>query len=422
MRQGNLFEGGRLQMTDSIRLTVESLVAYGAGRHWAIAWSGGKDSTLLVTLVVYLIASGRVPAPKSLTICYADTRMELLPLWIAAAAIREELEERGHDVRVVLAPLDERFFVYMFGRGVPPPSNTFRWCTPQIKVEPMQRALEDVALAHGLGARALDPKKGRPVYRGHGAEKLLVLTGVRLGESAARDGRIALACGRDGAECGQGWYQETLPTALCDTLAPVLHWRTCHVWEWNKHWAPSAEFGDWSTEALADAYGGDEAEDSNTRTGCTGCNLTSDDHTLKKILRIPRWAYLAPLKGLRRLYAELKLPQNRLRKAGGETRQDGTLCANQQRMGPLTFEARRMGLARVEAIQAEVNEAAARDARPTIDLINAAERARILELIDAQTWPDGWDGTEPVADVMLDRVLAGGAVQPLLFDALRGSR
>lgn len=73
-----LFGERRNQMTDSIRLTVESLQAYGpAHEHWALAWSGGKDSTALVTLVVWLIESGRVAAPKSLTVLYADTRLEL---------------------------------------------------------------------------------------------------------------------------------------------------------------------------------------------------------------------------------------------------------------------------------------------------------------------------------------------------------
>jgi hypothetical protein len=38
-------------------------------------------------------------------------------------------------------------------------------------------------------------------------ERLLMLTGVRLGESAVRDRRIALSCSRNGAECGQGWFQ-----------------------------------------------------------------------------------------------------------------------------------------------------------------------------------------------------------------------
>jgi len=190
IKQGNLFEGQRLQMDQSIDLTIQSLLTYGPQhKHWAIAWSGGKDSTTLLTLVVWLIESGKVPRPETLTVCYADTRMELLPLSAAALDIQDELRERGIEVRVAMAPMDKRFFVYMLGRGVPPPNNnTFRWCTRQIKIEPMAAEL-----------RRLFGDRG---------EKILMLTGVRQGESAMRDGRIAMSCGKDGAECGQGWYQE----------------------------------------------------------------------------------------------------------------------------------------------------------------------------------------------------------------------
>lgn len=403
-RQGSLFGGARLQMTESIRLTVESLLAYGPRfEHWAIAWSGGKDSSTLVTLVVYLITSGRLSRPRTLTVLYADTRMELLPLSFAAAAIRDELAEHGIDVRVVMAPLNKRFFVYILGRGVPPPNNnTLRWCTRQIKIDPMAVELQRLRAQHG--------------------QKLLVLTGVRQGESAIRDGRIAMSCSRDGAECGQGWYQETLPAALCDTLAPLLHWRVCHVWEWLRHWAPSAEFGDWSTEVIADAYGGDEAEEVNARTGCVGCPLAQRDAALDAVIARPAWAYLAPLKELRPLYRELREPPVRLRKPGRELRQDGTPAKNPQRMGPITLEARAAALGRVLDIQARVNAVALQLGRPLVDLLNAEEEARIRELIAAETWPDGWEGDEPTADVMLDQVFADGTVQPLLIDALRGSR
>lgn len=422
-----LFEGARLQMNEAIELTIASLLAYGTkSRHWAIAWSGGKDSSMVLTLVIHLILSGKVAPPASLTVLYADTRLELVPLWIAAGHIRGEIAEHAEAldamgcklrVEVVTAEMDRRFFVYMLGRGVPPPSNSFRWCTPGIKIEPMERALEGLAVSLGFGEMIANPRKaGRPViYRGHGADKLLVLTGVRVGESAARDDRIALSCGRDGAECGQGWFQETLPEALCDTLAPALHWRVCHVWRWLRDHAPEEQFGGWSTRVIADAYGGDEAEEANARTGCVGCNLTSDDHSLNMICKNPRWRYLLPLKGLRRLYAELKRPRSRLRKAGIEKRADGTNASNPQRMGPLTFEARRMGLARVLEIQAEVNALAAAQGRPAIDILNPDEARRITELIDAGTWPDGWDGAEPRADVPLDKVFRNGAVQPLLF-------
>lgn len=375
-----LFQDQRLQMTESIELTLASLRAYGPKhRHWAIAWSGGKDSTTLLTLVVYLLESGKIEAPERFTILNADTRMELTPLALAADEITAELRERGIEVRKVLPPLDLRFFVYMLGRGVPPPNNnTFRWCTRQIKVDPMQAELE----------RLTDPAGG----------KVLVLTGVRQGESAIRDGRIAMSCGKNGAECGQGWYQETLPGALCDTLAPILHWRVCHVWEWLRHWAPAPEFGDWSTAVIADAYGGDEAEEINARTGCIGCPLASQDTALDTIIQNPRWAYLWPLKELRPLYRELRLPRNRLRQPGGERRKDGSLSRNQHRMGPLTLDARRDALGRVLDVQARCNEGAEKLARPRVDILNAEEQARIEELIAAGTFPRKWSGEEARAD------------------------
>ena len=198
----SLFESERLTLTKSIALTVESLKAYAPNyRHWAIAFSGGKDSSATVTVVAHLIETGVIPRPESLTVLYADTRMEMPPLQICAMRTMAGLRARGFDTRVVLPAMDDRYFVYMFGRGVPPPKNRFRWCTSQIKIEPMLSVLK--ALRDSTG------------------EKLLMLTGVRLGESAARDARIVLSCSRDGAECGQGWFQEATPESVADTLAAV---------------------------------------------------------------------------------------------------------------------------------------------------------------------------------------------------------
>ncbi len=401
--QRDFFDGGRrLQMTESIELTIQSLQAYGPDhQHWGIAWSGGKDSSATLTLICWLIDTGRIKAPKSLTVFYADTRQELPPLAIAAEQIMDELRERGIAVEVVTAAMDKRFMVYILGRGVPPPNNnTLRWCTRQIKIDPMQEAI----------AERLDRIEGN----------FLMITGVRQGESAIRDQRIEMSCGKDGAECGQGWYQQVLPNAKglrgrIATLAPLLHWRVCHVWEWLKHWAPQEEFGDWSTAMIADAYGGDEAEEINARTGCVGCPLASEDTALNTVLLQPGWMHLRPLLGIRVLWRELREPRNRIKKAGAERLKDGSIAKNPQRMGPLTLEARAAGLARVLAIQQECNEAAQRAGRPSISLINAEEEARIRALIAAETWPEGWDGDEPPADAVMATVYQNGAVQPLLF-------
>jgi DNA sulfur modification protein DndC len=393
------WDDSRTTLDEAVSQTVASLREYGSRyQHWALAYSGGKDSTALVTVVCHLIRSGAVGRPTTLTVLYADTRMELPPLQISAEAVMRCVRIQGYQARMVMPPLDDRFMVYVLGRGVPPPSNTFRWCTGQIKVEPMVAAL--AGLREAVGG------------------KLLMLTGVRVGESAARDARIALSCSsKNGGECGQGWFQEATPEAVADTLAPLLHWRVCHVWDWIRHRAPSAGFP--TAAVIADVYGGkNDAEgslDLSARTGCVGCNLASRDDALDRTLSLPQWSYLAPLKRLRPLYAGWKRPGNRLRKPGGETRANGSLGANQGRLGPLTHAARLQGLADVLAIQADINVAARASGRPEYSLINAEEEARIRGLNAVGTWPNGWDGTEPVGDSLPFEVRRDGSVQSFLW-------
>lgn len=393
MKAVSLFESERMKLAEAIELTVQSLCAYGERyKNWAMAFSGGKDSTAAVTLVANLIETGRIPTPKSLTVLYADTRMEITPLHVSAMGVLEELAQRGIETKIVLPKLDDRFFVYMFGRGVPPPKNRFRWCTSQIKIEPMLAALAGLRQAAG--------------------EKFLMLTGVRLGESAARDTRIITSCSRDGAECGQGWFQEATPEAIADTLAPLLHWRVCNVWAWLTAHAPDHGF---PTLPIAQAYGGEEAEEINARTGCIGCPLASRDAALQAVIRQKHWAYLQPLTRLKPLYEELSFDhRHRIRKAGGELRKDGTLAKNPQRVGPLTMAARQYGVSVVLDVQNQINHAAGHLGRPCIDLLNAEELDRIYELIAAGTWPDGWDGTEPAGDSVLDKVFNDGTIQPLI--------
>lgn len=395
-RSRTLFDGARTTMQDSIRMTAESLNAYGPLHdHWAIAWSGGKDSTTTLTLVLYLIESGQVAAPKSLTVFYADTRLELTPLAISATQMMGQLRDRGIAVQVVMAPMDQRFMVYMLGRGVPPAGAGFRWCTGLVKINPMKVAVRE--LAANLG------------------ERFLMLIGLRLGESAARDERIAIACTTNGGECGQGLYQSALPDTEAAILSPVLHWRVCHVWDWLRVFAPTRKYGEWDTQLLADAYGGDEAEEINARTGCIGCPVASRDMALDAVLPMPAWSYLAPMKGLRPLWEELRLAKHRIRKPGGETGKDGKPVHNQNRMGPLQLASRLWALDHVLDIQSRVNTEARRIGRPEIDILNAEEELRIRELIDSNTWPDKWTGAEPAATDMYVETFRDGTAQPLLF-------
>lgn len=383
-----------MTLQDSIDYTVLSFAAYAENhKHWSVSFSGGKDSSATLAITMYLIDAGLIKRPETLTVIYCDTGLELLPLHHTAMQILAEVEKRGAKVLVVRPELDKRFFVYMFGRGVPPPNPTFRYCTGNLKIAPMIKALKAI--------------------REDAGEKFLSLIGVRIGESAARDDRIAIACGKD-AECGQGYYQETTPAHVADVMAPIIHWRVCHVWDLLQGFGPDHGL---PTAPIAQIYGqGTEYEEAASRTGCTACNVTSHDHSLDKVLRIPEWEYLKPLKRLRPLYKELGSPIRRLRKTEPERNADGQLVKNLHRLGPMLMDTRLWGLEQVMTIQYEINREADRLGRPLISLISPEERVRIMELIESNTWPNKWTGEEDAGDVLHDFVMPDGSVQPLLVD------
>jgi DNA sulfur modification protein DndC len=383
-RNVSLWGEERLTLEQAMALTIETMQAHASTYpHWVGAFSGGKDSTTVATFLMHLIETGHLQAPQQFSVIFADTGMEAPPLLFAALQTLKTLSARGVETQVVRPALDERFFVYMLGRGVPPPKNGFRWCTRLLKVKPMDRVLSSIREASN--------------------EKLLLLTGVREGESAARDKRIALACSKDDTECGQGYFHINPPGAVDDVLAPILHWRVCHVWDWLTFFAPRYGF---QTALVAQIYGGDEAQETYARTGCIGCNLVSEDKMLARMLALPAWRYLAPLQRLRPLYVELREPRHRLRQDGTKLLKDGSFPRNAMRMGPLTMEARRYGLAQIKALQQEVNRQALREGRPLISLVSEEEERRILELIAANTWPQGWTGTEPRADLNIPHAVS----------------
>jgi DNA sulfur modification protein DndC len=302
----------------------------------------------------------------------------------------DDLGRRGWQNKVVYPLLEKRFFVMMFGRGIPPSHSGFRWCTGVLKVDPMAELMRAI--------------------KGDSPEKLLVITGMRIGESANRDKRITLACGKNGGECGAGWYEETTPADVADVLSPILHWRTCHVWDWlmlgrKKHGLDCS--------LVAEVYDQD-ADGSSievlSRTGCVSCPVAARDYALERTIRKPEWQYLTPLMELRAMYEELSLPCNRLKKI--ERRKDGSISKRPMRLGPLVMDARKIGLAKVLDIQARVN--ATRGSQPEVSLINDEELACITQMIDADTWPQGWTGDEWAGNELIDEMRPGGLSLPML--------
>jgi DNA sulfur modification protein DndC len=420
----SLWQGQEVRKTleEAITDTIHAFYQTDAWSYdtWSIGYSGGKDSSALVTLLAYLFLFQVLPRPKRVIVHYADTGMEVPPLQQSALHILKHLALYGFETQVVHPELDERWFVYMLGRGIPlPSSGGMRWCTRVLKGDPMMAALT--------------------------GETALVLTGVREGESVARDGRITAACSKDGGECGQGYMHVKAEEKGNATLAAILGWRVCHVFDWLSFYAPSPQAvfrlfqkqgfspqypeslnGGFDTTAIADIYGDYDSEDGQVeglaaRTGCMYCPLVTnpkDDHPrtdkmMQRVTTLPQYAYLIPLMKLLDLYIALSQDDKRLQRV--VTRKNGMVVYPK---GPLTMQARQWGLAQVKAIQEEVNMLAREQGMADISLISQEEEQRILALIEANTWPKGWTGTEPLASVFQEPKEEPDFIQPPLFDAL----
>lgn len=214
---------------------------YEKNRRWIIAYSGGKDSTALVVMALYM---KEVHPDIDLSITYSDTMLEIPQMTAVAHSFLEAIEARyPAKVKIVYPDINDTYWVRMIGRGYPPPGPRFRWCTDKIKIRP---------------SRKLHKSKG------------LFITGLRLGESHQRDGRIKNSCLNGAAnECGGDMWMNQQGI---DVAAPIIRWSTEEVWSFlafsAKKVVPEVQY-------VIDLYG-----NTTMRFGCWMCTVVKKDKTL----------------------------------------------------------------------------------------------------------------------------------------------
>jgi DNA sulfur modification protein DndC len=111
---------------------------------WLVGFSGGKDSTMVASLIFDAILS--VPAAqrkKPVSVLCTDTRVEIPAIADtiegALARMRKFSQQNDLNIEVNLLrpPPEQSFWVNVIGRGYPPPTRTFRWCTQRLKIDPV---------------------------------------------------------------------------------------------------------------------------------------------------------------------------------------------------------------------------------------------------------------------------------------------
>src|SRR4030043_1209292 len=111
-------------------------------RPWLVGFSGGKDSTMLASLIFDAILS--IPPAqrkKPVSVLCTDTRVEIPAIAEmiegTLARMQKFSQQNGLNIEVNLLkpPPEQSFWVNIIGRGYPPPNRTFRWCTQRLKID-----------------------------------------------------------------------------------------------------------------------------------------------------------------------------------------------------------------------------------------------------------------------------------------------
>ena len=149
---------------------------------WVVAYSGGKDSTLLLQLVWEVVAElPSVQRHRNILVIGNDTFVES-PLVIqhlrdSLGIIKVIAQEQRLpiDVRITTPAIDQTFWVNVIGRGYIPPTRNFRWCTDRMKILPTSRLLKEIVHDHGGAILLIGTRRSESQNRQRGMKRRNVL-------------------------------------------------------------------------------------------------------------------------------------------------------------------------------------------------------------------------------------------------------
>jgi len=315
-------------------------------RPWIIGFSGGKDSTVLLTLVWLALEriKDSIPAPFQLrrpvyVVCN-DTMVEnpIISSYVedVLAQIRIKALEEGLPifVRTTIPRLEDSFWVNVIGKGYPVPNTAFRWCTDKMKIKPTARFITEQVDECG---------------------EAIILIGTRKAESATRARSI-----KKHEIHGERLTHHTL---LHNTYvyAPIKELMLEEVWyiinaipcPWgfdnkilfNIYMDASADDYECPTVVTDKSHG----SCGQSRFGCWVCTVVKDDKSMRSLIKNGR-EWMQPLYDFR---IELDRDRNKIENRM-PYRRDGRRAVND--MGTYVFGYRAEVLRRLLEIQHELQQ------------------------------------------------------------------
>lgn len=269
----------------------------GQGRAFIVAWSGGKDSSAVVGLVLAVAAERRaqgLPVPQ-LIVTHADPGIENPEVARIARqdyrAMRAWAKDHGLELvtKISFPNLNDQWAVRVIGgRDLPVFAGvgSNRKCTQDFKIKPQERLVRE--LVADLRAQGVEP---------------VTVTGTRFAESTIRSGNMAAR----GETASGVWYSDKGEARL----SPIADWSDVDLWAYL-HACARGEFASYSDFSdlirlyrdgsdPADVRTVDDVEVYACRFGCALCTAGKDKSMAWLLRNDPaRYGYMAGLHRLQR--------------------------------------------------------------------------------------------------------------------------
>lgn len=331
-------------------------------RPWIIGFSGGKDSTVLLTLVWIALKriKDKFPHPfqlkRPIYIVCNDTMVENPIISSYVLDVLAQIEQSARDqslpiiVKKTVPRLDESFWINVLGKGYPVPNNTFRWCTDKLKIRPTSNFLLE----------QIDEKG-----------EAIVLLGTRYEESATRERSMRKH------EIKDNRLSKHNTTANTFVYAPIKELMLEEIW-YIINAVPSPWGFDNSilfqiySDASADDYecptvvtNKEHSSCGQSRFGCWTCTVVKKDKSMSGLIDSGKH-WLKPLLNFRdKLVEDRNISDNRM-----ETRRNGQKAITEEghNQGNYTPKYRHHLLRELLIIQKSVQKE-----RPNVTLITNQE-------------------------------------------------
>jgi DNA sulfur modification protein DndC len=327
-------------------------------RPWIIGFSGGKDSTVLLTLVWLALRKIKenIITPFQLrrpvyVVCN-DTMVEnpIISTYVDEVLAQIERKAREEDmpifVRKTVPRLEDSFWVNVIGKGYPVPNTSFRWCTDKLKIKPTARFITEQVDECGEAIILIGTRKTESATRARSIKKHEI-HGQRLTHHPLLRNTFVYAPIKE-LMLEEVWY--IINAIPCP-------WGSDNKVLFNIYLDASADDYECPTVVTDKSHG----SCGQSRFGCWVCTLVKDDKSMRSLIKNGR-EWMQPLYDFRlELDAERNVVENRM-----PFRRDGRPAVNE--MGPYVFSYRAKLLRRLLEVQYEFQQ---RD--PKIKLISDQE-------------------------------------------------